>query len=832
VSLVDHKLSDRLGELNKVAEAFGALTERSGQVVLVSGPSGSGRTSFLTACAERAAAAGLPVIRGKFSSFDRALSENFDESTPCVVCLDDVDLADQYAVLQIARHGLRLGWLRGVLVLAYGEMSFAGPPEWAMELAHQPHALQVTLGAPDELGVMELAQRTFGVQLDTREVSEMIWAAGANLNLLHALIADWQRSGNLGRAGTDAKPMFRQAVQACYRRCGPTARRVAQAIAVLAEFGSPRALTELTGEPISAVDAALAELTWAGLLFDGEFRHQSVPSAILADLSMDAAAELHHRAAQVLREMGAPALEVTRRLVVADRSEESWTVYLLHESLPQAMQHDDRELALQALRLAHRSSRDPALRALVLARIATVYAGTDPDLSCQYLHEACYSMPDEQLWGDYSALLCEHYVRRGQGPLAATRLLDAARRTTGSQPGQLASLDAQRLLIHSDYPALLAKQPELSGAVGGIHLEDTLHPRCWAPSLLIQALISNDFDPDASFQTRAALFQCSMSQETHALSVAALTALVYADKVSAVQALAEELTELAAVRRAPVWQARYLAVRAAAEVRAGQYAAAVAAVEHALVLAPVPFWGVRIGDPMSSLMLGHIGMQRPDAALSYLNKAVPTAMFETRYALHYLYARGHLKLATGRALAALADFVSCGQLMIEWGVDRERIVPWRLAAAGAKLCIGDTDGAVELIDRRLKKLQPRPAEAPQAASEIPLRRRSEREAIFEKLTNAVHDNALLEGIRAIQEQRHHREHRSNAQYKIEDRYSAYLNKLSSSERNVALLAAAGGSNRQIARSLSITISTVEQHLTSTYRKLEFAGRQELRARLG
>lgn len=39
------------------------------------------------------------------------------------------------------------------------------------------------------------------------------------------------------------------------------------------------------------------------------------------------------------------------------------------------------------------------------------------------------------------------------------------------------------------------------------------------------------------------------------------------------------------------------------------------------------------------------------------------------------------------------------------------------------------------------------------------------------------------------------------------------------EREVAVLAAAGNTNRVIAQRLHLTVSTVEQRLTSTYRKL-------------
>ncbi|WP_344595717.1 AAA family ATPase [Streptomyces violaceusniger] len=55
--------------------------------------------------------------------------------------------------------------------------------------------------------------------------------------------------------------------------------------------------------------------------------------------------------------------------------------------------------------------------------------------------------------------------------------------------------------------------------------------------------------------------------------------------------------------------------------------------------------------------------------------------------------------------------------------------------------------------------------------------------------------------------------------------------LSDAERRVAVLAADGHSNREISRKLWITVSTVEQHLTRVYRKLEVSGRPQLQDRL-
>jgi DNA-binding CsgD family transcriptional regulator len=53
--------------------------------------------------------------------------------------------------------------------------------------------------------------------------------------------------------------------------------------------------------------------------------------------------------------------------------------------------------------------------------------------------------------------------------------------------------------------------------------------------------------------------------------------------------------------------------------------------------------------------------------------------------------------------------------------------------------------------------------------------------------------------------------------------------LTDAERRVAALAAKGCTNREIASRLFITVSTVEQHLTKIYRKLNVRRRSDLPA---
>ena len=54
-----------------------------------------------------------------------------------------------------------------------------------------------------------------------------------------------------------------------------------------------------------------------------------------------------------------------------------------------------------------------------------------------------------------------------------------------------------------------------------------------------------------------------------------------------------------------------------------------------------------------------------------------------------------------------------------------------------------------------------------------------------------------------------------------------MSRLSDAEQRVATLAALGHTNREIGKKLYITVSTVEQHLTRVYRKLNVRRRTEL-----
>jgi ATP/maltotriose-dependent transcriptional regulator MalT len=323
------------------------------------------------------------------------------------------------------------------------------------------------------------------------------------------------------------------------------------------------------------------------------------------------------------------------------------------------------------------------------------------------------------------------------------------------------------------------------------------------------------------------------------------------------------LRESGASRGNPLWHAVLTACSAIIETRRGNLPAAENHARTALRMLTNKAWGVAIGGPLSSLLLATTASGKHEEAAACLRTPVPEAMFGTFYGLLYLYARGEYYLATGRPQAALADFTDCGNRMITWELDLPGLVPWRTKAAEAHLVMGDSGQARELSKTQLA----------QAGSRFPRTRGislralamtshpARRTALLRESAEILRDTgarlelaytftelskahlALGEHGRAHWTARQARNLAEQCGAQLPDTTLGKIDldkretgngvdtrpvaQLSDAEQRVAILAAYGYTNGQIANKLFITVSTVEQHLTRVYRKLGVAGRAEL-----
>jgi DNA-binding CsgD family transcriptional regulator len=348
--------------------------------------------------------------------------------------------------------------------------------------------------------------------------------------------------------------------------------------------------------------------------------------------------------------------------------------------------------------------------------------------------------------------------------------------------------------------------------------------------------------------------------------LAALTTLVYLDRSGRAAAWCDTLLGPdAAERLAPTWQALFAAIRAEAAVRRGDLAAADRYACAALTEISPQSWGVAIGAPLSALLAASVDMGRYREAGDQLAQPVPDALLQTTFGLHYLHARGRYALAVDLPHAALADFQACGDLMARWGVTSPAVVPWRTDAAYALLRVGEAREARDLIQRQLRATRdgfPRARGAALRAlaqtTDLRQRRNILREAVDVlqtcgddlELARALADlsrthYALGESntARLMLRRAHHLSQECQAEPLRRSLQPSQAEpsgepglagvdgdsaqQLSDAERRVAVLAAQGHTNREIARRLYITISTVEQHLTRIYRKLNVNRRADL-----
>ncbi|OJF16279.1 helix-turn-helix domain-containing protein [Couchioplanes caeruleus] len=453
-------------------------------------------------------------------------------------------------------------------------------------------------------------------------------------------------------------------------------------------------------------------------------------------------------------------------------------------------------------------------------------------------------------------------------PPAGARTLTQPARQTGLT-GPAASVLARRLAWHGladEAAAVLDAHPDtgIERIVTGVWLS-RLYPGSFTPSAGEPAAdriaathpwLRGTATPDAVLQGlrlhRAALEPLVMS----------LLALENAQALDPDVPWFTDLIAAAGRSGSRLPEALLTAARARAELRRGALAEAAGSAEAALHAVGPAGWGVAVGLPLGTILEAFTAQGRHEEVADRLWTTVPRSLCRTPYGLIYLRGRGLHYLATGRERAALSEFMAAGDVQAGWGVSYPGLSPWLLDAARAHLALGEPDQARALADRQIAAigsdhprvragaLRVRAATLDPAYRPGPLR---EAISVFERcgdrwelahslaeLGQAFDDagqpsyaHAPRSRARSLAEEcgagplSHVMAARGEAEEHRAGRSTASLRALSDAERRVAELAAQGYKNREIARRLFLTASTIEQHLTRIYRKLGVCRRSGL-----
>ncbi len=781
---------------------------------------------------------------------------------PVLVVVDDVQHADQFSLRFLLSLVHQLHSARILVLLAELQgADQASSPLLRAEVLRHGRGRRIRLDPLSRTGVQRAIADRLGTRAALKLATSCHTASGGNPFLVHALVEDHVAATaerSRGRStGLALGDFFREAVVACVHRCGPRAVEIARAAAVLGGACSTDRLAALTGVAAHDVDRIARGLTASGLLHAGGFRQRVANDAVLAELDARAHDRLRLRAAELLHGEGTPAPEVARQLVAVAEVSGTWAVDVLKAAAEHALLDGDVRVAERYLDRADRACADDRERAPVLALLARLGWQTSPSSVARHLSR-----------------LAASDVRALPAPLATPVIgyllwhgrVEQARQAVAVPDAPPSTDRVVEFWVSHNYQALLGRVPAtaltaLARAELGVDAV-TAGPLLQAVTALVSVLVDGP-DDHAVAAAECVLQGNALSHRTVDAVRTALETLVHADEPDLAVRWCDDLVAEASRQGAPAWQAVFTAIRARIALRLGDLAGAECHARSALALLPAEGWGVGIGEPLACLVLASTAMGNLDEAERHLARPVPEAMADTGFGVAHRYARARLHLASGRLQAAFGDFRACGELLAHRGLDLPALLPWRTDLAEVNLRLGRTEQARDLAERQVELLNGARGRA-RALSLRALAATDRTNRTVELLTEAsdlLRDcgdrlglavalsdlcGALLDVDEVDQAQLVVRRAFHVARSCQAGPLCTELSRgpagrwielpaigvdgadtLSDAERKVAGMAAAGRANREIARTLFITISTVEQHLTKAYRKLNVSRRKDL-----
>lgn len=814
-----------------------------------------------------------PVPRGVLHGMWTVLRELATDA-PVLATVDDVHYADAASLQCLLYFVRRVRSSRILLVLAESEHSHRDNPLFRTELLRDRRCQRIHLGRLSAHGVGHVSADL----LDADRAAELAAYSGGNPLLVRALLADQRVLGPArpgpATGGLHVGDAFSQAVVSCVHRVEPTMLAAALGLALLGGAASPERLAQLLDIDGAATGRALRGLEDAGLLDDGKFRHPAAAAAVLYSLPESDRCDGHRRIARLLHDEGAPATAIARHLVAAGHVDDDWALPVLREAAQQARLEDALGFAVDCLELAAAASASDAERATVMLELARVQWRVNPAAAARHLAPLTKALLDGHLPAGEAPGLAKALLWHGRADSAAEVLghseaagadllvVDEWLRSCWPELRTAPVVPAERAARCRQLQAAAALTEVLTRGRCETRGDETQRDETSAGPADEEA----SDPPDPAVAMAELVLQCGwLDDEGPAAVETALLALVYADRPDLAAQWCGPLIEQATASGAATWQARLTAVEADIALRQGDAPEAGRLARAALSLIPPRSWGVAIGAPLATLVLALLATGQVEEAEEQLNQPVPPAMGRTRFGLLHRYARGRHHLATKRLYAALADFLACGELMSRWGMDTPTLVPWRAGAAAVHLSFGDRCRARRLAEEQLalpgagrprtRGASLRVLAAASEPGERPLLLGGAIEALqasgdrlelagaladlsgaYEELGDAPRALDLAERAVRLAEEckadplvRAIRPNGVGMPGGPASRMSLYerLAVLSDAERRVASLVAKGQTNREVSQSLFITVSTVEQHLTRIYRKLNVSGRSDL-----
>ncbi|HEV2371819.1 MAG TPA: AAA family ATPase [Streptosporangiaceae bacterium] len=807
---------------------------------------------------------------------------NMAREQPVLVAVDDVHWADEASVSWLSYLCRRLSGESVAVALALNPAELTGGPSPVTEISSAHGCVHAHPRPLSTESVSLLAAEMLGATPPPQFLATCQAATGGNPLLLRALLRDleWRGTSPAEYAAADPGPSglgeFDRAVSRILSRQPQETRLCLEALAAAGPASVPD-LSALVGLDESAAGRIITQLTDIGMVQPGQparFCHPWIQRAVLTAAAPDRLSMLHASAARMLHSKRANEEEVASHLLATVAGRSTWAVGVLRAAGRRALRRGAAHTAADCFEraLAERVP-DPPMGAM-LAELGMAEFQLSHAMCIGHLTEALTLLGsgDERMAA--AATLADALTAEGR-PADARELLkaeiDAADPGVPDQAHAALRLRVQLLLEIRDRaedPAELATELEVFRSHMGSAEPHSIGNRCLhAFEALLAAEAGHDLR-DVAISARRALAGPLPGDRTGLAISTAAVALIWAGYGDEADSWCRAIRAEVPGDGAAASQAVASFGMAEVALCRGDLAAAVDHGRRTLDLLPIHCWKSFAALPVATTVRALVELGRLEEATELATRPLAGQPLSTRYESHLSAARGRLMLSLGRPERAVAEFLACEEGLRRWQRDSPALLSWRPDAAEAFLALGDAGQARRLVEEELR-LARRTGMARAVAvglrcvGSLPwetagVRKVEESVRLLERTTARLelaralvaagsargrlgHDRLARDwlsrgmdvatacGAAPLAEQARTLLIRHGGRRRAASGMGVAA--LTESERRVARLAADGLKNREIARGLFITQRTVENHLTSAFRKLGISGRAQLAALL-
>ncbi|HEY7630515.1 MAG TPA: AAA family ATPase, partial [Thermoleophilaceae bacterium] len=641
------------------------------------------------------------------------LACNIAADSPIALVVDDLQWCDAPSARWLSFIARRLEGQPLAVILATRPLDPALAPE-AATLVSDPATEELRPAPLTTAAVGELVSARLSDDPDEAFVRACAEVTGGNPFLVGELLGEAVARGmaptatQAGEVATIVPRGVANGVLLRLSRLPEPAGALARALSVLddgAQVGDAALLARLEG---AEVETAMAELIAAGVVESGgavRFVHPILRTAIYEDQSPAERQRLHRAAATILRERGAPPLQVAAQVMHTEPEGDPSTVELLYEAGHEAWTLGD---ATGTAALLSRALEEPPAedhRLPLLLDLGQAYARAGAP-------EAIAPLTEVVERGQPSALakaaieLSGMLFFAGHAAEGAAILRRAQERLPADQPAR----DQLEVALLGVSSTSASARREAEAMIAGLRdpggpARDVLQATTLATLAMEEMLNLRSASTTIDLATRA--LAVGLPLEPHRGEnwvLLALGALGASDGLDEALQATDDILGRARKSGAALTVVTVSALRALIEVRRGELIAAQADAQEAIELAP-DLLGARflVMAVAAAVLAGLEREETPDSLQRLIERVGVGYDADFTSSSQLRYASGVLRAAAGNHEAAVEELCACGRDDRAFGGENPALLAWRSAAALSLVELGRHEEARELAADELRR---------------------------------------------------------------------------------------------------------------------------------